>query len=121
MHSDLAAALKPRWYVLGTTGAIMGNWRTERIVSRNDIGTLAEDVLAPADSPPLLDLYSSDGSVTRLAAPQPEPYPFHREVADRLRLGIPMTVTAAQSRRVLAVMEAARLSAEDDGRPVVPR
>ena len=121
VHSDLAAVLKPRWYVLGTTGAIIGNWRTERIVSRTDIGTLAEDVLAPADSPPLLDLYSNDGSVTRLATPQPEPYPFHREIADRLRLGIPMTVTATQSRRVLAVMEAARLSAEDDGRPVIPR
>ena len=49
------------------------------------------------------------------------PYEFHRELADRLRVGLPMTVTAAQSRRVLSVMEAARRSAEDSGRPVVPR
>jgi scyllo-inositol 2-dehydrogenase (NADP+) len=121
IHSDLAAALKPRWYVLGTTGAIVGSWRTERIVSRNDIGTLAEDVLAPADSPPLLDLHAADGSVTRLATPLPDPYPFHHELADRLLLGQPMTVTAAQSRRVLSVMEAARGAADDGGRPVVPR
>jgi predicted dehydrogenase len=121
IHSDLAAALKPRWYVLGTQGAIVGSWRSEKIVSRNDIGTMSEDVLAPADSPPVLDLHSADGSVTRLATPPAQAYSFHRELADRLRLGLPMTVTAAQSRRVLAVMEAARISAEDNGRPVVPR
>jgi predicted dehydrogenase len=121
VHSDLAAALKPRWYVLGTGGALVGHWRTEKVVSRNDIGTLEEDVLAPADSPPLLDLHAADGSVTRLATPPAEPYAFHRELADRLRLGLAMTVTAQQSRRVLSVMEAARRSADDSGRPVVPR
>ncbi len=120
VHSDLAAALKPRWYVLGTEGALVGTWRTERIVSRNDIGTLAEDVLAPADSPPRLELHRPDGSVTRLATPVPEPYRFHRELSAHLRLGLPMTVTAAQSRRVLAVMEAASASAAAGGRPVVP-
>lgn len=120
VHSDLAAALKPRWYVLGTEGAIVGTWRTERVVGRTDIGTLDEDVLAPADSPPLLDLFSSDGSVTRLAAPPAEPYAFHRELAERLHLGLPMTVTGAQSRRVLSVMEAARSSAEQGGIPVAP-
>ena len=121
VHSDLAAALKPRWYVLGTLGAVVGSWRTEKVVSRNDIGTLVEDVLAPADSPPDLDLHSADGSVTRVAMPAPEPYRFHREVADRVRLGLPMSITGAQSRRVLSVMEAARESAADHGRPVVPR
>jgi len=121
VHSDLAAALKPRWYVLGTRGAIVGRWRTEKIVSRNDIGTLVEDVLAPADSPPLLELHGSDGSLTQLATPAAAPYSFHRELADHVRLGLPMSVTGAQSRRVLAVMEAATLSAEESGRPVVPR
>jgi len=120
-HSDLAAALKPRWYVLGTHGAVVGNWRSERIVARNDIGTLLEDVLAPADSPPALDHHAADGSVTRLAAPAPEPYSFHREVADHLRSGQPMTVTGEQSRRVLAVMEAASESALNGGQPVAPR
>jgi predicted dehydrogenase len=120
VHSDLAAALKPRWYVLGTEGALVGSWRTEKIVSRNDIGTLSEDVLAPADSPPLLDLYAADGSVTRVATPAPTPYSFHRQLAERVRFGIPMTVTGEQSRRVLSVMEAARASAADSGRPVTP-
>ena len=120
IHSDIAAALKPRWYVLGTQGAILGSWRTERVVSRNDIGTLSEDVLAPADSPPTLDLYAADGSVTRLAAPAADPYSFHRELSEHLHWGLPMSVTGAQSRRVLSVMEAARLSASEGSRPVVP-
>jgi predicted dehydrogenase len=121
VYSDLAAALKPRWYVLGTLGAIVGHWRSERVVSRNDIGLLAEDVLAPADSPPLLDLHAADGSVTRLAAPPAPRHAFHAELADQLQFGLPMSVTGAQSRRVLAVMEAAADSAASGGRPVQPR
>ncbi len=121
IHSDLAAALKPRWYVLGTRGAIVGQWRSETIVSRSDIGTLVEDALAPADSPPLLDMFAADGSTTRVATPAGPAYQFHRELADRLRLGLPMTVTGEQSRRVLSVMEAATISAADSGRPVVPQ
>ena len=120
-HSDLAAAMKPRWYVLGTRGAIVGTWRAERIVSRSDIGTLVEDRLAPADSPPELELHAADGSITRVATPAGPAHPFHRELADRLLFGLPMTVTGEQSRRVLSVMEAASASAADHGRPVVPR
>ncbi len=52
-----------------------GAWRTERVVARNDVGTLAEDVLAPADSPPVIELFGGDGSVTRLATPSPAAAP----------------------------------------------
>jgi predicted dehydrogenase len=120
VHSDLAAALKPRWYVLGTKGAVVGHWRTEKIVSRNDVGTLVEDVLAPADSPPVMELYSGDGAISTIPTPLGDPYGFHHELADYLHYGVPMTVTGAQSRRVLSVMEAAALSAADGGRPVTP-
>ena len=121
VHSDLAAVLKPRWYVLGTEGAVVGNWRVEKINGRNDIGTLVEDHLAPADATPALEFRAGDGSVTAVATPAASAYGFHREVSDRIRLGLAMTVTGAQSRRVLAVMEAATLSAADAGRPVAPR
>ncbi|MGB7981704.1 MAG: Gfo/Idh/MocA family oxidoreductase [Candidatus Nanopelagicales bacterium] len=120
IHSDLAAALKPRWYLLGTRGAVVGRWRTEKVVSRSDIGTLVEDVLAPADSPPLIDLHAAEGSVTRVATPPGPAHQFHRDLADRLRFGLPMSVTGEQSRRVLSVMQAATQSAADSGRPVVP-
>ncbi|HVB28130.1 MAG TPA: Gfo/Idh/MocA family oxidoreductase, partial [Mycobacteriales bacterium] len=111
IHSDLAAALKPKWYVLGTRGALVGHWREERIASRGPVGTLIEDRLAPAEAPAALSLHAPDGSVTRLAVPEPLPHAFHRELADRLLTGAPMTVTADGSRRVVAVIEAAARSA----------
>ncbi len=119
-YSDLAAALKPRWYVLGTEGAVVGQWRTEKIIARSAVGTLAEDVLAPADSPPIMQHHHGNGSVTQLALPPGAPHPFHAELADYLRLGLPMSVTGAQSRKVLSVMEAARISAASGSQAVTP-
>jgi hypothetical protein len=58
--------------------------------------------------------------VTDVAVPAAPRAPFHRELADHLLSGAPMSVTAAGSRRNIAVMEAATLSARDGGRPVVP-
>jgi scyllo-inositol 2-dehydrogenase (NADP+) len=120
VHSDLAAALKPKWYVLGTEGAVVGHWRRERVVTRDAVGALVEEHLAPADSPASLELHHGDGSVTALAIPPRPRHPFHRELADRLLSGAPMTVTAESARRNIAVMEAAVTSAREDGRPVTP-
>jgi predicted dehydrogenase len=118
VHSDLAAALKPRWYLLGTEGAVTSTWRQEAVVRRSAIGTLEEDVLAVTDSPPELTFVDPLGSQTALRQVTPERYGFHRQFVDDVRYGWPMTVTAEQSRRVVAVMEAARASARDGGSPV---
>lgn len=118
IHSDLAAALKPRWYLLGTEGAITSSWRHESVVRRSAIGTLEEDVLAATDSPPELTFVDPTGSTTTLAQKVPEPHAFHRQFVDEVRHGWPMTVTAEQSRRVVAVMEAARASAREGGAPI---
>ncbi len=120
VYSDLAAALKPRWYLAGTKGGLIGDWRRERVIARSPIGTLAEDVLAPADSPPELWLHSGDGRTTQIPGDTAPAGEFHRQLADLLREGFPMTVTAAQSRRVVAMLEAAERSAARDGAPVVP-
>jgi scyllo-inositol 2-dehydrogenase (NADP+) len=121
IHSDLAAAMKPKWYVLGTAGAIVGHWRQERVVARNSVGNLAEDLLAASEAPAALALHSADGSVTAVAtAPAPR-QPFHRELADRLLTGAPMSVTPQGSRRNIAVMEAATISSREGGRPVRPQ
>ena len=34
LQSDIAAALKPKWYLLGTRGAVVGEWREETVTSR---------------------------------------------------------------------------------------
>ena len=118
--SDLAAAPKPKFYVLGTRGALVGRWRRERVVGRDAVGRLVEEHLAPADSPAALTLHAPDGSTTELAVPPAPPHAFHRQLADRLLSGVPMSVTTAASRRGVAVMEAATASARDSGHPVVP-
>ena len=121
IHSDLAAAMKPKWYVLGTAGAIVGHWRHESILRRNSVGNLVEDPLAASESPAALTLHAPDGSVTSVAiAPAPR-QPFHRELAERLLTGAPMSVTAEGSRRNIAVMEAATISAREGSRPVSPQ
>jgi predicted dehydrogenase len=120
IHSDLAAVLKPKYYVLGTDGAIVGNWRHERLLSRTGIGTMAEELFAPADAPADLTLVNSDGDRTLLAPVQPREHGFHRELADQLVAGLPLSVRPEQSRDVVAVMEAAELSASSGSAPVTP-
>lgn len=120
IYSDLAAALKPRWYVLGTTGAVVGDWRYERVISRTAVGTLAEDLLAPADSPPVMRRIAADGSSTLLNAPAAEAHPFHADLSLWLRWQIPPRVRGGDSRRVVAVLQAAEESAAMGGLPVKP-
>ncbi|HMC68141.1 MAG TPA: hypothetical protein VKJ07_03210, partial [Mycobacteriales bacterium] len=120
IHSDLAAAMKPKWYVLGTQGAIVGQWRHERVIARNNVGNLIEDPLAASESPALLSLHAPDGSVTAVRSVAAPAEPFHRELADQLHTGAPMSVTPQGSRRNIAVMEAATISAREGGRPVTP-
>jgi scyllo-inositol 2-dehydrogenase (NADP+) len=107
VHSHLAAARQPKFYVLGTTGAIVGDWdpRAEPAV---------------ADRPAILTLHREDG--TRVAVPlvDIEPYAFHRSVAECLLHGTPMPVGTSQSRDVVAIMQAAEESALSNGLPVRP-
>lgn len=120
VHSDLAAAPKPKWYVLGTAGALVGSWREAAVLSRDAVGNLVEDRLQPAEVPAALSLHHPDGSVTALAVAAPPDAPFHRELADLLLTGAPMSVTAADARRNIAVMEAATRSLAAGGAPVRP-
>jgi len=121
-HSDLAAATKPKFYVLGTKGGLIGDWREEKVVARSSIGTLLEDRLAVSDSPADLRVFTPDGDgrthETRLSLAPAPPQPFHRQLADFLLSGEPMDVTPESSKRNIAVMEAATLSAGQGGLPV---
>ncbi|MEP6464010.1 MAG: Gfo/Idh/MocA family oxidoreductase [Frankiaceae bacterium] len=120
LNSDLAAALKPKWYVLGTRGTLVGSWRRSAVLARDPVGNLVEDRLAPGESPADLTLHATDGSVTALAQPQAPDAPFHRELADLLLTGVPMSVTPHQARRTVSVLAAATESICLGGRPVIP-
>ncbi|MHB8450858.1 MAG: Gfo/Idh/MocA family protein, partial [Mycobacteriales bacterium] len=124
VHSELAAALPPKWHLLGTAGAIRGDWRAERVVARTLVGTLDEDRLAPAESPAEITLFRPEvnGGVhrTQLALPVPPLAPLHRDLADTVLTGLPGRVRVEQSRRVIALLEAATRSAARDGATETP-
>jgi predicted dehydrogenase len=106
-NSDLAAARKPKFYVLGTTGAIIGNWDPAA-------GS------APADLPAILTIHRADGTSEVVANSAVTPYSFHQSVVEYLHRKTPMHVTTAQSRDVVAIMQAAEESARANGRSVTP-
>lgn len=107
INSDLAAARKPKFYVLGTKGAIVGDWNPA-----------AEP--AVADLPAVLSVYREGQDREQIALDTVQPYAFHGSLAAYLRNGTEMAVTALQSRNVVGIMQAAEKSALQNGVPVVP-
>ena len=122
LQSEIAAALKPKWYLLGTAGAIVGDWRLETVRSRASTGDLIEERLHPAESPAILRLHRPDvhggTTVAELALPPRVRNGFYRNLADHLLLGEGLAVQATESSRNVAVMEAAARSAAAGGRPI---
>lgn len=108
VNSDLAAARKPKFYVLGTEGAIVAEW-----------DPAAEP--AVADLPARIFVYDNTGARQEIPLDDVAPFTFHSELAAHLAEGTAMQVSPVQSRNVVAVMEAAEESARDLGRPVVPQ
>ena len=106
-NSDLAAARKPKFYILGTTGAIIGNWDPAAGSS-------------PADLPAILTVYRPDGSHEVIPNSPVHLYSFHQSVVAYLNHKTPMNVTTRQSRDVVAIMQAAEESALSNGRSVTP-
>jgi hypothetical protein len=108
---DIAAALKPKWYLLGTLGAVVGDWREESITSRNAAGELVEERLAPADSPAIVRVMRPGPGVHSheevLALPRREEHAFYRNLADHLAWNEPLAVPPDEARRTVAVMESA--------------
>jgi scyllo-inositol 2-dehydrogenase (NADP+) len=122
MHSDIAAAMKPKWYILGERGAIVGNWRQETVQTRRWSGDLIEDRLAPSEALPRLVVYTRDSSAAvheqHLTLPPAPLYAFHRNLANHLHSGEALAVPPEESRRNIAVMEAAKYSATHGGETV---
>jgi predicted dehydrogenase len=107
INSDLAAARKPKFYLLGTKGALVGNW--------DESGSGAV-----ADLPAIVTIHLADGSSKVLPPVDAQPFAFHKSVANYLNNEAPMDVQAGQSRDVVAIMQAAELSALSNGLPVTP-
>ncbi len=104
LQSDIAGAMKPKWYVLGTRGAVVGEWRDEPV---------------PADFPArVIVLRPVDGARPNeeiLGLPARDETGFYRNLADHLAWDEALAVTAAEARRTVAVMEAATQSIAHGG------
>lgn len=107
INSDLAAARRPKFYALGTEGAIVGDW-----------DPAAEP--AVADLPALLSLHIPGAPPQTVVLDDVSPFTFHHELAAHLASGAAMQVLPVNSRNVVAVMEAAEQSAATENSPVVP-
>jgi scyllo-inositol 2-dehydrogenase (NADP+) len=95
LQSDIAAARKPKWYVLGTHGAVVGEWQSEAV---------------PADFPARVKVFSpTEGGSNEelLALAARDDHGFYRNLADHLAWDEALAVTPEQARRTVAVMEAA--------------
>ena len=104
MQSDIAAALKPKWYVLGTNGAVVGSWRP--------------DSDPPAEMPAVVTVSrpSAGGiDVETLALAPRDDGAFYRNLADHIAWDEPLAVLPEESRRTVAVMEAAAASIAQGG------
>jgi predicted dehydrogenase len=123
LSSDVAAVRRPKFYVQGTRGTLVGHYRPvafERLdPALGYVREPAHHAEAPADL--VLATYSSGSGVseTRLGLPPPQPFGFHRNLADHLLLGDPLAVLPESARDVVAVLEAATASVAAGGRPVV--
>jgi scyllo-inositol 2-dehydrogenase (NADP+) len=98
LQSEIAAARKPKWYVLGTQGAVVGEWQQKDV---------------PSDFPALVKVFrpAGSGAHEELVALSPrDEHGFYRNLADHLAWGEPLAVTPNEARRNVAVMEAATLS-----------
>ena len=95
LQSDIAAVRKPKWYLLGTRGAVVGDWEDVEVPADH---WARVKVLRPAETGSHEELLSlarrDDGG-------------FYRNLSDHLAWGEPLAVTAEEARRNVAVMEAA--------------
>jgi predicted dehydrogenase len=103
LQSDIASVRKPKWYVLGTRGAVVGEWQDEAV---------------PADFPARVKVFrpGDGGSHEELLQLSPrDDLGFYRNLADHLAWDEPLAVTPQEARRTVAVMETATQSIKQGG------
>jgi predicted dehydrogenase len=121
-QSDIAAVRRPKFYVQGTAGTLVGEYRPllfERIEpGRGYVADRPHHAEAPVEL--TLARYESGYGLTSTSLPlAPEQrYAFHRNLADHLHLGEPLAVTAESVRSVVAVLEASQQSSDEGGRVI---
>ncbi|MBW2517863.1 MAG: Gfo/Idh/MocA family oxidoreductase [Deltaproteobacteria bacterium] len=119
MHSDIAALRKPKWYLLGTKGAISGQWQDVVEYEPDPLVYFEQHAIPATEMPPDLTLYRRHPSgqivTQKLAVPERRHFGFYRNIADHLLSGEPITAPLSDSVQVVAILEAAARSAASGG------
>ena len=119
-HSDLAFIPKPKWYLLGTQGAIIGKWRDMTIYEVDPLHYYQTSEIPPAELGADLSVRRLQGREQIIEQSLPKPaqmsFPFHSNLADHLLLGEPLAVPVKHTARVVAVLETAKRSADQGSR-----
>ncbi len=119
LHSDIAAARKPKWYLLGTRGAITGAWRDRTALAVDPLSYYGETPVPATEMPPALTLHrrQREGRIEAhpMLLPPRDFFGFHRNLADHLLTGEPPAAPLADSIRVVAILESAARSMERGG------
>lgn len=119
IHSDIAAARKPKWYLLGTRGAIVGQWQDVTEYTIDAVHYFQRHDIAATEMPPNLTIYQRhrSGKITTLepAIPDRSLFGFHSNLADYLLNGEPLIAPLVDSINVVAVLEAAARSMNSNG------
>jgi predicted dehydrogenase len=119
LHSDIAAARKPKWYLLGTEGGIVGHWRDVTTYEIDPVVYFQEHEIPATEMVCDLTLFCRHRSgqiVTQsLALPPRQQHAFYRSLADHLLTGEPIAAPLEDSVRVVAILEAAVRSADKGG------
>lgn len=132
LQSDIAAIRRPKFWVQGTEGTLVGHYRPV-VTERLELGRgYVREESHHAEAPVALTVARHEpgyGITETLLPPAPEQrFAFHRNLADHLHLGEPLSVTPRSVRAVVAVLEAshdagttgAAIELEGAGAPVGP-
>ena len=123
IHSDIAAARKPKWFLLGTKGAIVGHWKDVATYEIDPVLYFHRHNIPATEMTPDLTIYRrhASGKIVRqnAAIADREKYPFHRNLADHLLTGEPIVAPLVDSVKVVSILEAATRSMANKGAPEV--
>lgn len=121
IHSDIAAARKPKWYLLGTKGAMVGHWKDVTTYNIDPVLYFHKHDIPETEMAPELILYRRhpSGQIVeqKMSLPERQDYAFHNNLADHLLTGEPIVTSLKDSVKVVSILETAARSAENGGAP----
>jgi len=114
IHSDIASIRKPKWYILGTEGAIIGDWHDVIAHEADSLYYFQRTAIPATEMMPKISLYQRNiaGDIEEITPvlPERDPFAFHRNLADHLLWGEPLAAPLVDSVQVVAILEAAARS-----------